>query len=147
MKLSTKSTYGLRAMVNIAANGSGTATSIAEISKEDGISAAYLEQLMNKLRRKGLIESIRGPKGGYVLSRDAAKITVGDIVKTLEGDIYPVSCITNKKDLINSCKSNKNCVSKIVWHKLAKAISDCLESVTLEDLRDEAQRISRNSSR
>ncbi len=141
MKLSTKSTYGLRAMVNIAANGSRAATSIADISKEDGISVAYLEQLMNKLRRKGLIESIRGPKGGYVLARPAGEITVGDIVKTLEGDIYPVSCITNKKDLVSSCKSSKNCVSKIVWHKLAGAISDCLESVTLEDLRDEKRRV------
>ena len=145
MKLSTKSTYGLRAMVNIAMNGSKAATSIADISKEEGISATYLEQLMNRLRRKGLIESIRGPKGGYVLSKDAGKITVGDIVKTLEGDIYPVSCITDKTELINSCKSGKNCVPKIIWHKLAKAISDCLESVTLEDLRGEAKRISRNS--
>ena len=142
MKLSTKSTYGLRAMLNVAVNDSDEAVSSADIAKREGISIAYLEQLLNKLRRNGLIESIRGPKGGYVLSRSASEITVADIVRTLEGSIYPVDCATRGTDG-DSCKRGKSCVPKLVWHKLAKAINDCLESVTLEDLCDEAVKIGR----
>ena len=142
MKLSTKSTYGLRAMLNVAVNDSAEAVSSADIAKREGISIAYLEQLLNKLRRNGLIESIRGPKGGYVLSRRASDITVADIVRTLEGSIYPVDCATRGTDG-DSCKKGKSCVPKLVWHKLAKAINDCLESVTLEDLCDEAVKLGR----
>ena len=164
MKLSTKSTYGLRAMLNVAVNDSAEAVSSADIAKREGISIAYLEQLLNKLRRNGLIESIRGPKGGYVLSRSASEITVADIVRTLEGNIYPVDCATRGTDAdivrtlegsiypvdcatkgtdADSCKKGKSCVPKLVWHKLAKVINDCLESVTLEDLCDEAVKIGR----
>lgn len=142
MKLSTKSTYGLRAMLSVALHGGSEAVSIADISKREGISIAYLEQLLNKLRRNGLIESVRGPKGGYLLSKSAADITVADIVKTLEGGIYPVHCVTAGSNGL-SCKKSKSCVPKLVWSKLAKAINDCLESVTLEDLCGEEARIGR----
>lgn len=146
MKLSTKSTYGLRAMLNIALQGDRLATSITNIAKEEGISVAYLEQLLNKLRHKGFVESIRGPKGGYVLSKRADKITVGDIVNTLEGKIYPAHCVSVLKDS-NICKKSKGCVPKIVWLRLAKAISDCLGSITLEDLCAEAKKINSHSKR
>ena len=145
MKLSTKSTYGLRAMLAIARDNDGGATSILDISKREGISVAYLEQLLNKLRRSGIIESIRGPKGGYVLSRKTDDITVKDIVDTLEGGIYPVHCVTLEKGAGNVCKKSKGCVPKIVWFKLAKAISECLESVTLKDLCTEARKVDRLS--
>ncbi len=140
MKLSTKSTYGLRAMLNIALDAGGGATSIMDISKKEGISMTYLEQLLNKLRRDGLVKSVRGPKGGYLLSKGPAEITVGDIVKALEGNISPVHCITVGKNPGRICKKNKSCVPKIVWMKLAKAIDDCLGSITLEDLRSTAKR-------
>jgi len=141
MKLSTKSTYGLRAMLNIALNGADGAISITDIAKNEGISVSYLEQLLNRLRHTGLIRSVRGPKGGYVLSRSSGRITVGDIVKTLEGDISPVHCVGSKDKRDSACKKSKGCVPKIVWFKLAKAISDCLESITLSDLCSEAKRI------
>lgn len=134
MKLSTKSTYGLRAMVNIAMAKDGGAISIKDISKREGISSVYLEQLLNKLRRENLVKSIRGPSGGYILSKDAAKITVGDIVKTLEGSITPVDCAAGREGYKSVCQHKSTCVAKTVWAKLAKAIDDCLESVTLEDL-------------
>ena len=140
MRLSTKSTYGLRAMLNIAMNGSAVATSITDISKDEGISVAYLEQLLNKLMHKGLIDSVRGPKGGYVLSKKTDKITVSDIVRTLEGDIYPVHCVTaGKKPGV--CKRSSGCVPKLVWLKLAGSIEKCLDSITLEDLCLEARKI------
>lgn len=141
MRLSTKSTYGLRAMVNIACGSQKGSTSIMDISKREGISVSYLEQLLNKLRREGLVKSIRGPKGGYVLSKDPARITVGDVVRTLEGDISPVYCITSKKTFKNICRIEKRCVTKDVWARLAKAIDDCLESMTLEDLCEKAKEI------
>lgn len=139
MKLSTKSTYGLRAMLNIALNDDSGTISITDISRREGISVTYLEQLLNKLRHGGLINSIRGPKGGYVLSKSPGKITVKDIVKTLEGGIYPVHCIAAKDGA--SCKKSKGCVPKIVWLKLAAAINDCLGSITLSDLCSEARKL------
>jgi len=140
MKLSTKSTYGLRAMLNVANRSGSDAVSIADISNREGISTSYLEQLLNKLRHGGFIESIRGPKGGYVLARSAADITVADIVKALEGSIYPGHCSTAHSNKI-SCKRSKSCVPKMVWDRLSKAINDCLESITLEDLCRKADKI------
>ena len=134
MKLSTKSTYGLRAMVNIAACGGKDAVPIKDIAEKEGISSIYLEQLLNKLRREDLVRSVRGPKGGYVLSRSASRITVGDVVKTLEGNISPVDCASGRESWKAVCGRSKNCMTKVVWAKLAKAIDDCLESVTLADL-------------
>lgn len=138
MRLSTKSTYGLRAILNIALESNRDATSISDISKKEGISIAYLEQLLNRLRREGLVRSVRGPKGGYVLSKKPDKITVRDVVRTLEGDIAPVYCITAQRDLKNICTRARSCVTKGVWEKLDKAISDCLGSITLKDLCNEA---------
>ena len=135
MKLSTKSTYGLRAMVNIALEQDKKGSvSIKEISKKEGISSVYLEQLLNKLRREELVRSVRGPSGGYMLSRKPGSITVGDIVKSLEGSIAPVDCASGREGFRVVCNKNKNCAARIVWTKLAKAIEDCLESVTLADL-------------
>jgi len=134
MKLSTKSTYGLRAMVNIAMAKDKSAVSIKEISKAEGISGVYLEQLLSKLRRRNILKSVRGPTGGYILSREPSDITVADIVKILEGSITPVDCASGREGWNTVCRHKKTCVAKTVWAKLAKAIEDCLESVTLEDL-------------
>ncbi|MCX5668399.1 MAG: Rrf2 family transcriptional regulator [Candidatus Omnitrophica bacterium] len=139
MKLSTKSTYGLRAMVNIAMEKDKCAISIREISKREGISSVYLEQLLNKLRRENLVKSVRGPSGGYMLSRAACRITVADIVKTLEGSIVPVDCASGREGYKSVCHNKNTCVAKTVWAKLAKAIEDCLKSVTLADLCDKKE--------
>lgn len=146
MKLSTRSEYGLRAMLNIAADSSGNATSITDIAREEGISVAYLEQILNKLRRQGLIASIRGPKGGYILSKDRNAITVGDIVKTLEGNVYSVKCVATKKG-VRACKKSSGCVPKLVWLKLAKTIGDCLDAITLEELCMETKKLGGNSKK
>lgn len=127
--------------MNIALKDKGDAVSIMDISNREGISIAYLEQILNKLRHEGLVKSIRGPKGGYLLLKNAGNITVGDIVRTMDGEISPVHCVTTAKDKATSCKMSKGCVPKIVWMKLAEAISDCLESITLKDLCEEAKRV------
>lgn len=141
MKLSTKSTYGLRAMVDIALGNEKGAVSVKEISSKEGISGVYLEQLLNKLRREALIKSVRGPSGGYILSRSPGSITVKDIVLILEGSISPVNCASGRESWKMKCGRNKSCAAKIVWTKLARSISDCLDSITLEDLCIEARRL------
>ena len=141
MKLSTKSTYGLRAMVNIALGNEKGAVSVKEISAKENISDVYLEQLLNKLRREALVKSVRGPLGGYILSKDPGMITVRDIVLTLEGNISPVDCASGRESWKTVCGKSKNCVSRIVWTKLAKSMSDCLDSITLKDLCEEARRL------
>lgn len=141
MKLSTKSTYGLRAMVNIALQHGKGAISVNEIAAKEGISSVYLVQLLNKLRRESLIKSMRGPSGGYSLSKNPGEITVKDIVLTLEGSISPVDCASGRESWKMKCGKDKNCVAKTVWTKLAKSISDCLDAITLEDLCKEARRL------
>jgi Rrf2 family protein len=128
-------------MLAIALNGKDGATSITDIARKEAISVAYLEQLLNKLRHRGLVSSVRGPKGGYMLTKAASRITVADIVKALEGNIYPVHCVSAKNMPGKACKMSTSCVPKLVWVKLAKAINDCLESVTLKDLCAESARI------
>ena len=121
-------------MVNIAMSQEDGAVSIKDISKREGISSVYLEQLLNKLRRENLVKSVRGPSGGYMLSKSPEKITVRDIVKTLEGSITPVDCAKGREGWNSICQHKNTCAAKTVWAKLAKAIDDCLESVTLKDL-------------
>ena len=128
-------------MLNIAMNGVGKTTSITDISRKEGLSVSYLEQLLNKLRREGLIESIRGPKGGYVLSREASDITVGDIVKVMEGSLYTARCVTANSGDRAVCKKSNGCVPRLVWLKLAKSIGECLDSITLKELCSEAKKI------
>lgn len=146
MKLSTKSTYGLRAMLSIALEDDN-ATSITDIARREGISVAYLEQLLNKLRRSGLIDSIRGPKGGYILARRPGRITVKDIVTVLEGGIYPAHCTKTGTTAATACKRRSGCVPKLVWVKLARAIEECLEAITLADLCSEAKKAAEVSAK
>jgi len=129
-------------MVNIAMVKDKGAISITDISKKEGISSVYLEQLLNKLRREDLVKSVRGPSGGYILSKSPGKISVKDIVLILEGNISPVDCASGRESWKMKCGRNKNCVAKIVWAKLAKSISDCLDAITLEDLCKEARKLS-----
>ena len=140
MKLSTKSTYGLRAMVNLAIYYRNGSVSISDIAVRENISAAYLEQLLNRLRRSNLIKSLRGPNGGYVLARRPETITVGDIVRILEGDTAPVYCVTKERSAKRFCARSKKCVTRGVWEKLAKAIDGVLDSINLEDLAQQAEK-------
>jgi len=135
MKLSTKSRYGLRAMVDLALRYKAGPTTVKGISKRENISTQYLEQILNRLRKNGMVKSIRGPKGGYVLAKSPGMIKIGDVVKILEGDISPVDCTSKKK----VCARIDRCVTKIVWDKLASSIEKTLYSITLSDLLKEAK--------
>ena len=139
MGISTKSTYGIRAMFELALHYGRSPVSVTYISERENISVPYLEQLLSKLRRKGLVKSVRGPKGGYILAKKPKEITVGDIVRVLDGDITPVHCVSNK--VLKNCKMIDRCVTKSVWKKLKDAVDDSLDSVTLKDLSNDAKRM------
>ena len=134
MKVSTRGRYGLRAMVELAKHKGEGAIPLRKIANKQDISEQYLEQLFSNLRKAGLIESVRGAKGGYLLKNSAENISVKEIITALEGPIAPVDCVLDSKD---RCEYKDDCVTKILWEKLKSCIDDMLESITLKDLMDE----------
>jgi Rrf2 family transcriptional regulator, cysteine metabolism repressor len=126
MKFSTKAEYGLRAMTSLALCYPEV-KSIKDISKEEQISAKYLERLMNELRKKTLVKSYKGKSGGYTLSQNSNKIRVGDIIQALEGPLDLRGCSSGK------C-SSKKCLSKKVWLELEKQMKKTLYKIKLSDL-------------
>jgi Rrf2 family protein len=103
---------------------------LKEVSRSQEISEKYLGQIIMPLKAAGLVKSYRGAHGGYTLQRDPEKITVREIVATLEGDLNLVECVTNP----SSCNRFSICVTQQVWSQVARSISDTLEGITLADL-------------
>lgn len=143
MKLSTKGRYGLRAMVDLADHGETAPVSISSISARQDISVSYLEQLLARLRRAGLVRSIRGAQGGYVLARDARMISVGEILIALEGDLNPVNCaeLTNEGDGEGGCSGSQYCVTKYVWKRIKDSIQDTVNNIWLSELVEDSRKI------
>ena len=139
MKLSTKGRYGLRAMVDLAACSENEPVSITNISDRQGISERYLEQLMAMLKKSGLVKSIRGAGGGYVLARPVADISVGDILRALEGSLEPVECSGFQSE--EGCKSADSCVTKYVWQKISDSINQTVDVIKLDQLVKESRRL------
>ncbi len=135
MFLSTKGKYGLMAMYDLALSYGDKPTPLSLIAKRQSISLNYLEQLFIVLRKEGLIKSVRGAKGGYTLSRPPNKITVGDVLKTLEGPIIAAECqIVDENEKNSSCDYYETCVTRSVWSRITKAVDDVIESITLQDM-------------
>lgn len=132
MKLSTKGRYGLRAMIDLADYSEEMPQSIANIAARQSISDSYLEQLMAKLKKAGLIESIRGSQGGYVLARASSSISVGDILRALEGDLSPVKCAGIKGE--SGCSGSGSCVTRNVWKRIDDSIQNAVDSIYLNEL-------------
>jgi Rrf2 family protein len=107
----------------------GEYASTRSIAESTGISDGYLEQLFIALRKEGIVQGIRGPQGGYVLGRDYDRITVGDILRAVEGTLEPVECIS-----VAVCPIRKTCKSRQTWVDLYNEIAGCADSVTLKDL-------------
>ncbi|NMB34815.1 MAG: Rrf2 family transcriptional regulator [Firmicutes bacterium] len=132
MKLSTRGRYGLRAMLDIALEEKAGPVAAHTIAKRQKISKKYLEQLLTTLKKAGLIKSVRGPQGGYVLGFNASEITAGDIIRALEGPIAPVDCISEINP--DHCNRAQFCVTRQIWTRLRDSASQILDSYTLEDL-------------
>ncbi len=132
MKLSTRGRYGLRAMFDLAMNQSQGPIPLNEIASRQNISESYLEQLFANMRKEGLVKSVRGAHGGYLLGASADKIYIGQILRTLEGDIAPADCVREGDEA--QCMDADACVTRIVWEKIRDSINQVIDSITLEDM-------------
>jgi len=132
MRLSTKARYALRAMVDLALQGGSKPTPREEIATRQGISPLYLAQLFSKLIRAGLVESVKGPGGGYVLAREADAIRAGDIMRAVEEPLAPVFCVNAASEEV--CTRSPFCVTHRLWKQLGQCIEESLNDVTLADL-------------
>jgi Rrf2 family protein len=132
MKLSTRTRYGLRAILELAASQSEGPIQIKNIAHRQGISGKYLEQLMAILKQTGFVRSVRGAKGGYILARKANQIKLSDVFNALEGPVTTVECLENE----NYCARVADCVARQVWAEVQQAIEKILQSMTLQDLVD-----------
>lgn len=132
MKLSTKGRYGVKAMVHLAINYGGEPVSIKAIAQENNISEYYLEQLFSSLRKGGLIKSIRGAQGGYVLSREPKYITVKDIMLLLEGPVEISDCLSE-----DCCDNVDKCPTRLLWVRLQDSIENVMQSTNLQDMVDD----------
>ena len=143
MKFSTKGRYGLRAMLDLAINSSGDHVSLYSIAERQNISENYLEQVFSTLRKSGLISSVKGAQGGYVLAVPASKIKVGTVLRALEGDLSVVD-----EDVEGSSPEDalKNCIKVNVWDILNEGINHVVDSITLEDLVNEYAKMNQKES-
>lgn len=130
MKLSTKSRYAVRLMINLAWNFKQGPSQLNEIARKEEISEKYLSQIVINLRGAGLIRSVRGAHGGYLLAKDPAHITLRDIVEVMEGGLDIVDCLTDEEN----CGRSGICLTRNVWEKVSQAIKETLSEINLYDL-------------
>ncbi len=129
MKLTTKGRYAVTAMLDLALHYEQGAVTLADIAQRQGISLSYLEQLFARLRRYGLVDSIRGPGGGYNLAKDPDEISVAQIVVAINENIDVTGCGSD-----NKCPDDEICLTHYLWEKLSDRIYEFLNSITLSDL-------------
>ena len=135
MKLSTRTRYGMRAVLELAENYGKGPIQLKIIAQHQEISAKYLEQLMTILKSAGIVNSVRGSKGGYVLVKAPEQIKLIDIFHCLEGPLVTVDCIENE----SYCTRTNDCVARQIWAEVQKAIMGVLQSITLQNLVDRAK--------
>ena len=131
MKISAKEQHGLRAMAELAARYGQGPVPLGEVADAQGISRDYLEQIVPALREAGLLQSTRGAHGGYQLTRDPARITVGQVLLALEGEIFPLRCVSENAA---ECDRSAMCAARTVWTKVHARVSETLNGMTLADL-------------
>jgi len=136
---STKAEYGVRVMAHLAKRGGGEPISLGSIADAEGLPLAYLEHLVQRLRKARLVESRRGAHGGYTLARGADEITMAEVVRALEGDIAPIECISADADGALVCIrdgeiGHEPCPTKLLWTRVQGSIVRTLNEMTLDDL-------------
>jgi Rrf2 family protein len=138
MMFSTKAEYGIRVMVELARSGGSEPIPLAEIAERGGLPLAYLEHLVARLRKADLVASRRGSRGGYMLARPAAEITMAEVVEALEGSIAPIECISEAADGSIVCAREASidhvCPTKLLWTRVRFSIVSTLRETTLADL-------------
>lgn len=144
MKISTKGHYGVQAMFDLAQHFGEGPISLKSVAERQGLSEHYLEQLIAVLRKAGLVKSVRGAQGGYILAREPAEIKVGDIIRVLEGPIAPVECVSQEDS--DQCLKAEFCITRNVWEKVRISIEDVLDSITLADMCKDAEKAKMNKN-
>lgn len=129
MRLTTKGRFAVTAMLDLALHSANGPVTLAGISERQKISLSYLEQLFGKLRRRELVESVRGPGGGYNLAREAALVTVADIIKAVEEPLDSTQCGGRE-----NCRQNQRCMTHDLWEELNATVFGFLENVSLSQL-------------
>ena len=135
MRLTTKGRYGMRLVLDIAQHEKWGPVSMAETSLRQDISAKYLERLVGELQRAGIVRSLRGREGGHLLALPPEKITVGDVVRVLEGDAAQLACSNNRL----SCPRSVHCLTRAIWVAADQAMFEKLDSVTVRDILEDGQ--------
>lgn len=136
MKISTRGRYGIKAMVDLAENyQDGKCVSLKGIAQRQNIPESYLEQLMATIKRAEIVDSIRGAQGGYILNRSVDDISVGDLLKVLEGNLAIIDCATNETPKKTCAQGDcDKCNMKDTWELISKKFEDVVNNITLKDL-------------
>ena len=132
MMISTRGRYALRVMIDLAEHIDEGYIPLQTIAKRQGISEKYLEQIIGRLSKAGLVQSARGAQGGYKLTKAPSECTVGEILRVLEGDLAPVACAASVHPAL--CPRLDDCVTTEVWRRIGEAINNVVDNITLADL-------------
>lgn len=142
MKISTRGRYALRLMLELAQRGGdGVPIPLKEVSERQAISEKYLEQIVIPMVKAGLVRSVRGKRGGYLLTRAPEQYTVGDILRPLEGDLAPVECAADP----DCCERRGACATALLWREIYEAVSGVVDRTTLRDLMERQERAQREN--
>ena len=133
MKISTKGRYALRLMIDLAMAGQDGPVALRDVAKRQELSEKYLEQLVAPLTRAGLLKSVRGAGGGYLLTKSPAEYTAGEILRAQEGSLAPVDC----GDSDHPCERQNRCSTAPLWRRIAQAVDEVVDNTTLQDMVDE----------
>lgn len=138
MRLSTRCRYGVHAMFDLAQNyGEGPQT-IRSIAERQMVPEQYLEQIIGVLRREGLVKSLRGAQGGYMLAKEPSQISIGELIRLLEGPVIIADCTADA----DNCVRSGQCPSRVVWERLTDCINDVIDGITLQDMLQDHIRLS-----
>ncbi len=137
MKLSTRCRYGIHAMFDLAQNAGAGPQTIRAIAERQLVPEQYLEQIIGVLRREGLVKSVRGAQGGYMLAWEPSEISIGQLIRLLEGPVVMADCIVDA----DACVRSGQCPSRLVWERLTDCINKVVDSVTLQDMLADQERL------
>ena len=147
MKLTTKGRYGLRAVIDLAMYAKNEPVSLSDVAERQNISISYLEQLIAKLKKAGIVQSTRGAQGGYSLAKNPKEVSVGEILRALEGSLSPVDCSAVDGEGETECSASNFCVTKYVWKRINDSINDTVNNIFLSELLEESETVKSDESR
>ena len=146
MKLTTKGRYGLRAVIDLAMYAKTEPVSLSDVAERQNISISYLEQLVAKLKKAGIVQSTRGAQGGYALAKAPEEISVGEVLRALEGSLSPVDCSAVDGEGETECSASNFCVTKYVWKRINDSINDTVNNMFLSELLSESEKVKSNAT-